>query len=56
MSFLKDIQILLRTIPAILAGSDQIADADYWKQRRVQVEAEQHAGDQPPSQVSHGNG
>ena len=64
MSFLKDIQILLRTIPAILAGSDQIADADYWKQRRAQVEqapveqaqVEQHAGDEPSSQVSNGNG
>ncbi len=40
MSLGMDIQILLRTIPAALSGSDQIADVDYWKERRAQMEAE----------------
>lgn len=39
MSFSLDLSILFRTIPAVLAGSDQIADADYWKNRRRELEA-----------------
>jgi lipopolysaccharide/colanic/teichoic acid biosynthesis glycosyltransferase len=53
LSLGRDIRILFRTIPAILAGSDQIADADYWQRRRAQME--QHAGEEPPPQVPHGH-
>jgi lipopolysaccharide/colanic/teichoic acid biosynthesis glycosyltransferase len=38
LSFALDLKIILRTIPALLAGSDQIADADYWKLRRQEIE------------------
>ena len=38
LSFAFDLTIILRTIPALLAGSDQIADADYWKLRRQEIE------------------
>jgi lipopolysaccharide/colanic/teichoic acid biosynthesis glycosyltransferase len=53
LSLGMDIRILVRTIPAILAGSDQIADADYWKQRRAQVEA--HTPEPSPSQAPDGH-
>jgi len=39
LSFAKDLEILLRTIPAVLSGADQIADADYWKRRREELAA-----------------
>jgi lipopolysaccharide/colanic/teichoic acid biosynthesis glycosyltransferase len=41
LSLWKDLQILLRTLPAVLSGSDQIADADYWKNRRLELERKQ---------------
>jgi lipopolysaccharide/colanic/teichoic acid biosynthesis glycosyltransferase len=36
----RDLSIMFRTLPAVLSGSDQIADADYWKQRREQLRGE----------------
>jgi lipopolysaccharide/colanic/teichoic acid biosynthesis glycosyltransferase len=38
----KDLEILFGTIPAVLSGSDQIADADYWKTRRAELEQERN--------------
>ncbi len=38
MSFRRDLAIIFLTIPAVLSGSDQIADADYWKNRRIEIE------------------
>lgn len=38
LSFLMDLKTILMTIPSVLAGSDQIADADYWKQRRAELQ------------------
>ncbi len=38
LTFGKDLLVLVKTIPAVLSGSDQIADADYWKQRRAEIE------------------
>jgi lipopolysaccharide/colanic/teichoic acid biosynthesis glycosyltransferase len=40
IGLLMDLGIMLRTIPAVLGGSDQIADADYWKRRREELERE----------------
>ncbi len=40
LSFVTDVWTILKTIPSVLAGSDQIADADYWKRRRAELEAE----------------
>jgi len=46
LSFGMDVQTILRTIPALLAGSDQIADADYWKTRRAELQRQRSdAGD-----------
>ncbi len=33
-----DVRTILLTIPSVLKGSDQIADADYWKMRRAELE------------------
>lgn len=41
LTFGKDLLVLVKTIPAVLSGSDQIADADYWKQRRAELERAQ---------------
>lgn len=38
LCFRRDLAIIFRTIPAVLRGSDQIADADYWKARRAEIE------------------
>lgn len=38
MSLWRDIAIVFLTIPAVLSGSDQIADGDYWKNRRLEIE------------------
>jgi lipopolysaccharide/colanic/teichoic acid biosynthesis glycosyltransferase len=38
LSFWTDLRTILLTIPSVLKGSDQIADADYWKQRRAELE------------------
>jgi lipopolysaccharide/colanic/teichoic acid biosynthesis glycosyltransferase len=38
MSLWTDVKTVLLTIPSVLKGSDQIADADYWKQRRQELE------------------
>lgn len=38
LTFGKDLLSILKTIPAVLSGSDQIADADYWKNRRQELE------------------
>ncbi len=38
ISFLKDIEVILKTIPSVLLGSNQIAGGDYWKQRRAELE------------------
>jgi lipopolysaccharide/colanic/teichoic acid biosynthesis glycosyltransferase len=38
ISLAMDLWILLRTLPAVLSGSDQIADADYWKKRRQELD------------------
>jgi lipopolysaccharide/colanic/teichoic acid biosynthesis glycosyltransferase len=43
IGFGMDVLVILKTIPAVLTGSDQIADADYWKNRRRELE-EQQAG------------
>jgi lipopolysaccharide/colanic/teichoic acid biosynthesis glycosyltransferase len=40
LSFWLDLKTILLTIPSVLAGGDQIADADYWKQRRAELEAQ----------------
>jgi len=34
----------LITIPALLSGSDQIADADYWKLRREELRKREGEG------------
>ena len=33
-----DLKTIVWTVPSVLKGSDQIADADYWKQRRQELE------------------
>lgn len=38
LSLFMDLRVIVMTIPAVLAASDQIADADYWKQRRRELE------------------
>lgn len=43
LSFWMDVLVLLKTIPAVLAGSDMIADADYWKSKRAALEKERHS-------------
>jgi lipopolysaccharide/colanic/teichoic acid biosynthesis glycosyltransferase len=43
MSLPLDVFICLRTIPSLLSGSDQIADADYWRLRRSEIEASRDA-------------
>ncbi|GAB4375169.1 MAG: hypothetical protein Kow0062_13950 [Acidobacteriota bacterium] len=40
LSLWTDLKVLARTIPAVLRGSDLIADADYWKNRRAELERE----------------
>ena len=40
IGFLKDIQIILITLPSVIFGSNQIAGADYWKERRAELERE----------------
>lgn len=40
VSLLTDLRIMAITIPAILGGSDMIADADYWKQKARERELE----------------
>ncbi|MBP7148525.1 MAG: sugar transferase [Acidobacteria bacterium] len=40
LSLWTDLVAIFKTIPAVLSGSDQIADADYWKQRRAELEAQ----------------
>ena len=40
LSLAMDLRVLLRTIPAVLRGSGMIADADYWKNRRAELERE----------------
>ena len=44
LSLIMDLRVIVMTIPAVLAGSDQIADADYWKQRRRELEASEEEG------------
>lgn len=44
LSLGRDLLILARTIPAVLSGADQIADADYWKKRREEKEARSRSG------------
>jgi len=44
ISFLLDLRIILITIPALLSGSDQIADADYWKLRREELRKREGEG------------
>jgi lipopolysaccharide/colanic/teichoic acid biosynthesis glycosyltransferase len=46
LSLSRDLSIMLRTLPAVLSGSDQIADADYWKQRREQLGRERQPTEQ----------
>jgi lipopolysaccharide/colanic/teichoic acid biosynthesis glycosyltransferase len=46
LSLSRDLAIMLRTLPAVLSGSDQIADADYWKQRREQLGRERQPTEQ----------
>ena len=40
-----DLKTILLTIPSVLKGSDQIADADYWKQRRQELERRRAPGE-----------
>ena len=47
ISLLMDLRIIFMTIPAVLAASDQIADADYWKQRRRELEARENGPAEP---------
>jgi lipopolysaccharide/colanic/teichoic acid biosynthesis glycosyltransferase len=42
LSWWTDILVILKTLPAIATASGQIADADYWKNRRRELEAAQH--------------
>jgi undecaprenyl phosphate N,N'-diacetylbacillosamine 1-phosphate transferase len=44
MSLWRDIAIVFGTIPAVLSGADQIADADYWKNRRREIEESRKKG------------
>ncbi len=39
LSLWVDLKAILLTIPSVLTASDQIADADYWKRRREELEA-----------------
>jgi lipopolysaccharide/colanic/teichoic acid biosynthesis glycosyltransferase len=51
LTLLLDLRTILLTIPSVLKGSDQIADADYWKMRRAELqtaaEADLRATDGP---------
>lgn len=40
LGFFKDIQIIMMTLPSVIFGSNQIAGADYWKNRRAELERE----------------
>ena len=40
LSLWMDIKTILKTLPSVLTASNMIADADYWKNRRRQLEAE----------------
>ncbi len=41
-----DLKVILLTIPSVLKGSDLIADADYWKKKREELEARRAAGEE----------
>ncbi|MEZ4650734.1 MAG: sugar transferase [Candidatus Eisenbacteria bacterium] len=41
ISFFKDVQVMFLTLPSVLFGSNQIANADYWKSRRAELDREQ---------------
>lgn len=40
LSLWMDLKAILKTIPSVLAGQNQIADGDYWKQRRAELQAQ----------------
>jgi len=44
LSLWMDLKVILLTIPSVLKGSDLIADADYWKKKREELEARRAAG------------
>lgn len=44
LSLAMDLKTILLTIPSVLQGGDQIADADYWKQRRAELEQTREVG------------
>jgi lipopolysaccharide/colanic/teichoic acid biosynthesis glycosyltransferase len=54
VSLLMDLRIMIMTLPAVLAGSDMIADADYWKERARQRELE--AGGAGPEETRDASG
>ncbi len=43
LSFTMDLKAICLTIPSVLTATDQIADADYWKRRRAELEASEPA-------------
>lgn len=43
LSFTMDLKAIFLTIPSVLTATDQIADADYWKRRREELEASEPA-------------
>jgi lipopolysaccharide/colanic/teichoic acid biosynthesis glycosyltransferase len=47
LSLWMDLKAIVMTIPSVLAGSDQIADADYWKQRRAELQQQKDKQDSP---------
>lgn len=48
LSLGMDLRTIVMTVPSVLKGSDQIADADYWKLRRQELERRQNAGESKP--------
>ncbi len=47
LSLWMDLKAIVMTIPSVLAGSNQIADADYWKQRRAELQQQKDKQDSP---------
>lgn len=47
LSLWMDLKSIVMTIPSVLGGSGQIADADYWKHRRAELQREKDKQDSP---------
>jgi lipopolysaccharide/colanic/teichoic acid biosynthesis glycosyltransferase len=45
LSFVRDLEILLRTIPTVLAGEGMVSTADYWGERAKQKQMDARSGE-----------